>query len=541
MASIKSPCFLRMFLVLLAILFAVALAAAQLPTPLVPGCQYEMRALHASSSGAGSSAAIKIHDGTAITSPKQIARYAQEAGDKTIIIKGGNFSGWTFAGMKLSNICFVESDLSQSDWSEATAPGLGFIGSNVEAANMSGAKMPDILIRSSVFAGIDASGADWTSGKLDGGWDGNVEKLNLDSADLTGFRFSCGITVSDGCPMSRSGISARDAKLAFSDWSSFDLYDADMTGALLNQTVISPRQMTDFRNARAMGAIFLAGADEKVMVLPETWMTLMASALTAAQNDAPSFKCGGSLTAIEKEICGDGSLRQYDRQMAALYKKARKGRRAVVNSQKAWLERRNSCAADQYPGDCLRQAYDRRVGELIGLLGEGDWLLPGEEALFLEEVLPLDDDVVQSPSYVQLIPVLAGEARSSLWVKRAVDGSIEATGDAVGANAHLCSLQAKGLRFDPATGWYSIDAGENNVARNVPVLRYHDGRIEIYRSGKLRADEQLPSPNDGLNNALDDAANYISCGARASFPPMVKMAVPAALMDKYRRAAQAER
>ena len=518
-------------LALLGLLFVVP-AAAQLPTPPVPGCQYAVGDVYDSSGGEHTKEVVERYDGSKIKSPAQLAAYVQMADGKTILIEGGDFSAWDFTGVKLSNICFVKSDLSKSNWAGVTATGLGFIKSNVESAIMSGAQMTDILIRSSVFARVDATGAGWTSGKLDGGWDGDVEQLKLDGADLTGFRFDCGITVPDGCPLSRSGISARGAKLAFSDWSSFGFYGADMTGAILNQTVISPRQLTDFKGAATMGPVVLAGGDEKVMVLPETWTVLMASALEAVQADVPSFNCADAPTAIETEVCAghNSNLRQYDRKMAALYKEARKRGIAVSDSQKAWLAKRNSCAAHQSPGECLHQAYDQRVGQLIGLLGESDWLMAEREALFLEEVLPLGDDVVRSSIYDQLVPVLAGEARSSLLVKRSDDGSIEAYGDAVGANAHICSLRVKGLRFDAATGWYSIAASEGGVTRNVPVLRYYDGRIEIYHSGRLDDGEELPP--------MGDARNNVSCGARASFPPMVKMAVPADLMAQYRRAAE---
>ncbi|QTD57576.1 hypothetical protein [Parasphingorhabdus cellanae] len=515
----------------LTFLFIATPAAAQLPTPPVPGCQYAYGNIYGGVDGERAGEAMRTYDGTKITSPEQIASYSRAAGDKTILIEGGNFSGWDFTGVELSNICFVETDLSRSDWTGTKAPGLGFIKSNMQHAGMIGARMQDILIRSSIFAGVDAKAADWTSGKLDGGWEGDVEGLNIDAADLTGFKFDCGITVSDGCPIARNGISARGTNLAFADISSFGFYDADMTGAILNQTVISPRQLTAFKDASNMGAVFVAGGDEKVMVLPETWLVLMSSALTAQGNDAPSFDCGEARTDIEKEICGEynSDLRQYDRQVAALYKRARKQGGGVKASQKAWLKQRNTCGAAEYPTDCLRRSYDKRVGQLIGLLGEQDWLRPGEEALFLQDVLPLTDDIKQSPSYTQLVPILAGAGRSSLWVKRSVDGSLEASGDAVGANAHLCNLGIKGLRFDPATGWYSIAESKNGVARNYPVLRYHDGQIEIYKRGKFLGEDDSP------------AMNYVSCGARASFPPMVRMAVPAAVMERYRKAAETER
>lgn len=517
--------------VILGLIFVATPAAAQLPTPPVPGCQYAYGNVYGGGDDRRASRAMKLYDGTKITAPEQLAGYSKAAGDKTILIEGGNFSDWDFTGSPLSNICFVDSDLRRSNWAGVTAPGLGFIKSNAEAAVMAGAKMQDILIRSSNFAHVDAKEVNWTSGKLDGGWDGDVEGLNIDGADLTGFKFDCGITVSDGCPIARSGISARGTTLAFADISSFGFYDADMTGAILNQTIISPRQLTAFRDARNMGAVFLSGGDEQVMMLPETWAVLMASALEAEENDAPSFDCGEARTAIEKEICGEyeAGLRQYDRQVAALYKAARKRNRTVKASQKAWLKQRDACAVEQYPTDCLRQSYDQRVGQLVGLLGESNWLNPGEEALFLEEVLPLTNDIVQSSSYAQLAPILAGAARSSLLVKRSADGSLEASGDAIGANAHICSLSVKGLRFDPATGWYSLAATTGDSSRLMPVLRYHDGRIDIYRGGKLRGDEDLPM------------TNYVSCGARASFPPMVRMAVPDAIMERYREAAKAER
>ena len=515
----------------LALLFAAEPAAAQLPTPPVPGCQYAYGNIYGGVDGARAADALRTYDGTKITSPEQIASYSEAAGDKTILIEGGNFSRWVFTGVELSNICFVETDLSRSDWTGTKAPGVGFIRSNMKSAGMIGARMQDILIRSSNFSRVDAKAADWSSGKLDGGWDGDVQGLNIDAANLTGFKFDCGITVSDGCPINRSGISARGTKLAFADLSSFGFYDANLTGAILNQTVISPRQLTDFKDARNMGAVFLSGGDEKVMVLPETWAVLMASALAAEENDAPSFDCSKARTAIEKEICGEynSDMRQYDRQIAALYKLVRKQNGSVKASQKTWLKQRDACGAEPYPIDCLRRSYDQRVGQLIGLLGEPDWLNPGEEALFVEEVLPLTKEVVESLSYQQLIPILAGEARSSMLVGRSVDGGIYATGDAVGANAHICTIRIKGLRFDPATGWYGLSEVRNGVVKSFPVLRYYDEKIEIYEGGKFRGGDDSP------------AMNHVSCGARARFPPMVSMTVPATLMDRYRKVTEEDR
>ena len=237
----------------LALLFSVTPAAAQLPTPPIPGCQYAYGNIYGGTDGATTGEAMKTYDGTKITSPEQLADYSQAAGDKTIMIEGGNFSGWDFTGVELSNICFVETDLSRSDWTGTKAPGIGFIKSNMKHAGMIGARMQDILIRSSVFSQVDAKAVDWSSGKLDGGWDGDVEGLNIDGANLTGFKFDCGITVSDGCPIARSGISAQVTNLAFADISSFGFYSANMTGAILNQTVISPAPTDRFQGRQKYG------------------------------------------------------------------------------------------------------------------------------------------------------------------------------------------------------------------------------------------------------------------------------------------------
>ncbi|MEP3224913.1 MAG: hypothetical protein ABJO01_02975 [Parasphingorhabdus sp.] len=506
-------------------------AAAQIPTPPLPGCQYSYDQEPRSHHRASNNNMVQSYDGAGIKSPSQLAEYSKKAGNETITINGGDFSDWNFSSTKLSNICFVDVDLSRSNWSNMTAPGLGFINSNAEAANMSGAKMQDILIRNSRFLRVNAKGATWSSGKLDGGWDGDVRQLNIDGADLTGFLFDCGITVSDGCPLSRDGISARGTNLAFADISRFNFYDADVTGAILNQTIISPRQLTHFERATNMGAVFLAGGTEKVILLPETWLIFMASASAAEEIDQPSFRCDQAATKVEREICGEynSQLRKLDRQISALYSQVRKGNRKAKADQKAWLKRRNSCAAKEYLSDCLRESYDQRKGELIGLLGESNWLAADEEALFVEEVLPLTEELVQSQSFVQLTPILAGAARSSLLITRNLNGSLRAYGEAIGANAHICNLDVDGLRFDPLSGWYSLTAEVDGKMRRYPVLRYSSGQIDIYRNGKLRAEDQLP----------DD--DYISCGARASFPALKRLAVPDAIIARYREAAKAQR
>ena len=79
---------------------------------------------------------------------------------------------------------------------------------------------------------------------------------------------------------------------------------------------------------------------------------------------SPSFDCAKAQSAAEKEICRVPDLQWYDRQLARLFKLALDqtgSRGAVVGDQRAFLTRRDACAAD---GKCIEEAYKARLAEL---------------------------------------------------------------------------------------------------------------------------------------------------------------------------------
>ena len=88
---------------------------------------------------------------------------------------------------------------------------------------------------------------------------------------------------------------------------------------------------------------------------------------------APSFSCTDveSMPWDERIVCLDPALAALDREMAAAFGKARAAAAgpaasALASSQRAWLkERRETCDADRRYS-CVKELYQRRIGELAG-------------------------------------------------------------------------------------------------------------------------------------------------------------------------------
>ncbi len=97
-------------------------------------------------------------------------------------------------------------------------------------------------------------------------------------------------------------------------------------------------------------------------------------AIPAFAQTGPSFRCTPDLVGAEYVICANPSLHQLDRSVAAAYRAAGSrattvGGRSLRDSQRAWLETRNSCtmvtsrrSADI--ANCVREAMNERIGEL---------------------------------------------------------------------------------------------------------------------------------------------------------------------------------
>ncbi|MEH6660780.1 MAG: pentapeptide repeat-containing protein [Parasphingorhabdus sp.] len=441
------------------------------------------------------------------------------------IVKGGDFSGWDFSGASFPAVCFEESNLSGANFAGALAPGVGFVKTDLSGANMNGVHMSAVLFRNAGLQDVTAKGADFSNGHFDGGWfEGSVEGWDLDGADLTGFTFACGITVPDGCPVYQGGakMSAKGADFTDATLHSFGLHAVDLAGARIDRTVIGPRQLPYLATADFRGAVILRGGDSDVSLSAEEARQLVAgNAVQKAMEARPSFDCGKAASKVEREICGEyaSDLRAADRAIEALYKRASAEGAGVKASQRAWLKQRNLCGATEYPVDCIRESYSMRKGQLLGLLGERDWLSRGEAALFVDDVLPLTADVAGSDLFAKIAPVLVGASMTEILIERGDDGLYAIKGSAVGANAHLCSIYASHLYFDKQSGWY-IPVSEGAA---VPIFRIFDDRLEIFANGRPDY-EKFP-----------EAADVMSCGMRAGFGETIRANVGDALIESYRK------
>lgn len=464
-------------------------------------------------------------DGTSIKTASDFMRVTgtREAGLK--IIKGGDFSGWDFSKIPLANICFEETKLAGANFSNVRARGIGFIASDLSGSNMRGAQMPAILLRNANLTNVEAQGADFSGGQFDGGWfEGGIAGWNIDGANLTGFTFDCGITLSDGCPVYQGGdpVRANRANFTQANLDSFGLYNVELQGAILDRTIIGPEQLPELRGTDIRGDVIFKGGDAEVGISPDEMTILLeknADQEVLAAN--PSFDCFDARSKVEEEICGEygEELRLADRDIAALYRQAKALDTSVKSSQRRWLKLRNRCNAEEYAIQCIRESYSQRKGELLGILGESQWLALGAEALFVSDVLPLPTGFAQTDLFAKITPALVSASMTDIMVMRGADGLYTIKGTAVGANAHMCSLSASHLYFDTQSGWY-IPVSEGRVT---PIFRIFQDRLEIFENGRPDYDK--------YPGALD----FISCGMRASFSETRRIKVSADILARYRK------
>jgi len=468
---------------------------------------------------------IQQVDGNKISNPAELISKVRSPGFEASIVSGGDFEGWDFSEQKLGLTCFVDTNLSKSNWNGASLNAPAFIKTNLENADFQNSIVRHIFFRNSNLKNLDARNADLSWGHFQGGWfQGSVSGWNIDGANMSGFTFDCGITLDDGCPVYQGGdpISAKGTNFTRATLHSFGLYSVELEGAILDKTIIGPGQIPELHNAKIAGGVVLRGGKQDVALSSEEFSQLVDSSKVASKIGAqPAFDCGKTSNEAEHYICGEygQALRQADREMKVLYDRVKRKNPSVRSSQLAWLKTRNECGLQEHPYGCITDRYSLRKGELLAILGAQEWLKPGKEALFIDEVLPVSQDLRQSALYKRIMPTLIGASMTEILVKREKDGLFSIRGSSVGANAHLCSLGASHLYFDKKTGWY-VPVSEGKAQ---PVFRIFNGRLEIFANGRPDY-EKYP-----------DAGNYMSCGMRASFGEVIQIDADQASISRIRK------
>lgn len=225
-------------------------------------------------------------DGSKLKDAGDIEKLRSKAKDgRTIVVKGGKFSGEKFGNDNFSNICFVGSDLSNTKWSRSRAAGIGFIDTDLTGSTFDRVNMDYVLFRNAILARVDAAGVQMSYGQLDGGWDPSMAGLKLDNARMLGFRFICGFTSSDGCSFDRKQISMRGADLSFAALSSFPMWDGLFDDVRLYYTEIGIDQMNMFSAAEIAGPVMVRAENRQfswhLMPLgPLRWLSRVRVLLT---------------------------------------------------------------------------------------------------------------------------------------------------------------------------------------------------------------------------------------------------------------------
>lgn len=431
---------------MLALLLALAVSqtapAAPAPArgPLPNSCQAAL------ADGEADAAGLPGVDGASVSSPEALSALRRARGEALLIIRGGDFRGADFSRARLQNLCFVGANLAGSNWNGARAPGLGFIGADLTGARMRRADLSHVLFRNAVLENVDARGAILRGGRLDGGWfTGSVANLRLDRADLRGFRFECGITLGDGCPVHQG----EEPSFRGADLSGANLFGyGDLAGALIDGTEVAPSRLHDLAAANVAGPIRLRGGDRLMTLSRSDYLRLrphLVDPLTLAD-----------------EPVGRG----------------------------------------ESPG----------------------WIRPGAVALFIDAARLFRPAFRSDPLFESMVPVLIDASSSRVAVRVNADSSLDVAGDAIGGNAHLCSLRAPRIRYDPATGWY----GAPQEGRAEEPERWRGRPMRVLHFSGDRAIVSIGARFAGSGDTDEDPrpSDFASCGARAGFSDMIR--VPAA-------------
>jgi len=477
---------------------------------------------------------VIILDGRRFRNPQELVDRLHESDSALHVIARADFTGWDFRELEapLTGLCFYRSKLAGTRWDGRDLSRGAFVESDLSSARFSGAILENVLIRDSRLVQTDMRSAKLAAGKLDGSWfadltdvvDGGDEKIsalngwNLSDANLAGFTFDCGIEVHNGCPVDRQ-IDFSRANLTQVDMARFPGWGAfNLSGARIDQTRLHPRQLPFYSSAEFAGTTIVQGFRLETRLNAEEVRSVIATYdLSDKWRQGPSFDCSRAGTPVEQMICseegGQSGLWVLDRELSTAYAEARKRDARVADVQKAWFRLRAQCKGY----DCLVSVYQKRLSSLLGVADMPGWLAKGTSALFVEGELAPDRRLQDDPAMRKLWPIIADAASQLIVVTHEADGTLSIRGRAIGANAHTCSIDARGLRMDPKSGWFSLWSDRDHPQ---PAIRIIGEELFVIGDGK-------PDPE------VFPEIDFVSCGARASFVASGHIPASPATLDKF--------
>ncbi|MDY7098988.1 MAG: pentapeptide repeat-containing protein [Pseudomonadota bacterium] len=402
-------------------------------------------------------------DASGLKRVKNLERIRRKTRAGTIFVSGGSFVGADFRKAKLYNMCFFGTDLSQSNWSGVSAKGLGFVNVDLTGAKMARSHLPSVLFRDAKLGVVDAREARWMQGRMDGGWEGSLSDLDLAGADLTDFRFVCGTSPEDGCPIERTGINLSNANLRRASMHSFFASDMALDGARVDQTELSLDHLNLLSTARLSGPIVLRSPRRAVMLFPgeaseltkkaqavEAGMDVCATANATANANGSDTGAAAASSNVLAGICGvPGSAMRELLQSVAILETQAQDTAKYQSRRRAWAAGRDACLDFTDPEqqlNCVISAYQSRQASLRKALGKPQWLQDRGYRLFLSREAAFPTDKGAPGLYGRVLPVLLDTAVAAVIVRSDGAGGIQAKGVALEG----CYFEQENLAYDVA-------------------------------------------------------------------------------------------
>ncbi len=443
-------------------------------------------------------------DGTKLLKPDDFKKLRSKAkDDRIIVVDGGNFQGWKLRKIKLNNVCFRGSDFSKSDWSGAKASGLGFINSRLDGANLIGAEMPYILLRTTNMQGTDARAGQFAYGQLDGGWDASIAGLKLDSANMRGFHIQCGSTSADGCPFNRQGLSARKADFRNATLYGFTAWGADFSDALLDGATLGIDQISQVKGALVATNINLRGGSQ-VRNIDVASLTLIRAGMIEADRlaetclNSPVRPSGSAVM-----ICSDGSrLAKLATDVMAMTNGS--GSKAATGRSRERFDRAVAeCIKLPEPDSksCLENSFSDRRNELVAYAPTPPWVGKSRHLLFVDSSLPMPQNLGEA-TWLKLSPILAGGSDSMLLVKDAGRGRFDVRGQAMTTGAGQCAIETEAAIF---SGNVLLETSGRKSRAGSAIVRFSGNKAEIHPdlvAATAKGPGKLSSCDDTLNPGM---------------------------------------
>ncbi len=392
-------------------------------------------------------------DGSKLKDAGDIEKLRSKAKDgRTIVVKGGKFSGEKFGNDNFSNICFVGSDLSNTKWSRSRAAGIGFIDTDLTGSTFDRVNMDYVLFRNAILARVDAAGVQMSYGQLDGGWDPSMAGLKLDNARMLGFRFICGFTSSDGCSFDRKQISMRGADLSFAALSSFPMWDGLFDDVRLYYTEIGIDQMNMFSAAEIAGPVMVRAENRQIQLAPDAFR---AAAVAIASTRAADAECKAPEGAISQIFCqaGQGALRAYRDDVQRLFESTRRPMDASLLADNSisvtapdkvhdrYVKALRRCALkdEDIAIPCLQMTMAKRRTVLIDQLVKTRPLEADARALYVSVQTPMVQAVASDPRLSAFAPLMFDSATQVLLAYQDDEEGLQARGYMPSTEGEVCS------------------------------------------------------------------------------------------------------